>query len=327
MAQLPIPADPADPILAADPISSPTADSERGAPVNFAVEREAEVPVGAQLGWKLRGMIARKFLREGDRLPSVRELAEFAGVNVNTGRAVYHQLEADGLIASEHGRGTFVTERAGSLDEVGSAVEEILAGLRARRLDPREIATALYAADPASPAAIPPTKPPADPDGGDPATLRSELRRQIAHLEEELSNYAWEDQRESEPGSGSMPNRGPIARLTGVEELVEARDRLIDRVTALRADAKLRGDRQEGARAHIESMIRNPTGHRWERISREDVGETGCGEWRVVPKFGPIGAIMGWWRVKVSSGCPRRGPLAAVNHSTGGHADGQIRSR
>ena len=50
-------------------------------------------------------------LKPGDKLPSVRELAVEAGVNVNTVRAVYARLESQGLIRSEQGRGTFVTEQ------------------------------------------------------------------------------------------------------------------------------------------------------------------------------------------------------------------------
>jgi DNA-binding transcriptional MocR family regulator len=52
--------------------------------------------------------VADGTLRAGDRLPSVRELAEAAGVNVKTARAVYGRLESEGLVHSEHGRGTFV---------------------------------------------------------------------------------------------------------------------------------------------------------------------------------------------------------------------------
>ncbi|MDQ3102711.1 MAG: GntR family transcriptional regulator, partial [Actinomycetota bacterium] len=62
---------------------------ERAGMIDFTIERDSELPVGMQLGWKLKAMIARGALRAGDRLPSVRELAEFAGVNVNTARAVY----------------------------------------------------------------------------------------------------------------------------------------------------------------------------------------------------------------------------------------------
>ena len=48
----------------------------------------------------------------GDQLPSVRDLAAEAGVNVNTVRAVYARLEREGLVRSEQGRGTFVGRQA-----------------------------------------------------------------------------------------------------------------------------------------------------------------------------------------------------------------------
>jgi len=80
--------------------------------MDLRVDREAEVPLGTQLGWKLRRLIETGDLGTGDRLPSVREAAAAAGVNVNTVRAVYGRLESEGLVSSEQGRGTFVRPRA-----------------------------------------------------------------------------------------------------------------------------------------------------------------------------------------------------------------------
>jgi hypothetical protein len=40
------------------------------------------------------------------------------------------------------------------------------------------------------------------------------------------------------------------------------------------------------------------------RVSREDIGERGCGHWEVRPRLGLVGMLMGWWQVKLSSGCP-----------------------
>ena len=77
--------------------------------LDLTVDREAELPIGAQLAGRIRTALRERRLGPGDRLPSVRELAEAAGVNVNTVRAVYARLESEGLVRSEHGRGTFVS--------------------------------------------------------------------------------------------------------------------------------------------------------------------------------------------------------------------------
>jgi len=80
-------------------------------PMTLRVDRETGVPIGTQLAWALSERISTGTLKPGDKLPSVRDLAAEAGVNVNTVRAVYARLEREGLIRSEQGRGTFVTSR------------------------------------------------------------------------------------------------------------------------------------------------------------------------------------------------------------------------
>jgi GntR family transcriptional regulator, phosphonate transport system regulatory protein len=76
--------------------------------LDVSVDRSAGVPVGAQLASRIRSAVRDGTLREGDRLPSVRELADSAGVNVNTARTLYARLESEGIVRSEQGRGTFV---------------------------------------------------------------------------------------------------------------------------------------------------------------------------------------------------------------------------
>ncbi len=80
--------------------------------LDLSVDRRARMPLGAQLADRIRAAIGDGTLATGDRLPSVRELAQVAGVNVNTARAVYARLESEGLVSSEQGRGTFVAARA-----------------------------------------------------------------------------------------------------------------------------------------------------------------------------------------------------------------------
>jgi DNA-binding transcriptional regulator YhcF (GntR family) len=83
----------------------------------FALDRESGVPLGAQLADQLQQLVKEGTLKSGDQLPSVRQMASLAGVNVNTVRTVYTRLEQEGLLSSEHGRGTFVR---GSRTDEGS---------------------------------------------------------------------------------------------------------------------------------------------------------------------------------------------------------------
>jgi GntR family transcriptional regulator len=76
--------------------------------MELAVDRGSGVPVGTQLAWRLRSAIERGELAPGDKLPSLRDAAAAAGVNVNTVRAAYAKLEAAGAVTTEQGRGTFV---------------------------------------------------------------------------------------------------------------------------------------------------------------------------------------------------------------------------
>ena len=80
--------------------------------LDLSVDRGTGIPLGEQLAGRIRTAVEDGALVPGDRLPSVRELADIAGVNVNTVRAVYARLESEGRVSSEQGRGTFVTARA-----------------------------------------------------------------------------------------------------------------------------------------------------------------------------------------------------------------------
>ena len=51
-------------------------------------------------------------------------------------------------------------------------------------------------------------------------------------------------------------------------------------------------------------MLLEPERHKWVRVSNEDIGEPGCKHWHVRPRWGVLGMLMNWWRVKISSGCP-----------------------
>jgi DNA-binding transcriptional regulator YhcF (GntR family) len=111
------------------------------AALGLQVDRDGDIPVGTQLTWQIQALITEGRLQRGEQLPSVRRLADAAGVNVNTIRSVYDRLEGEGFIRTEHGRGSFVAQNVPRLDP-GAAAVRVYAGDR-RGL--REQITALEA--------------------------------------------------------------------------------------------------------------------------------------------------------------------------------------
>src|SRR5215217_4807867 len=280
--------------------------------------RADDLPLGAQLAWRLRVLIASGQLGPGDRLPGVRELATGTGVNVNTARAVYHRLMEEGLIASRHGLGTFVAEDAPSSPDLERLAAEAVDSARESGVDPRELARAIYSAGADVPteqreAGVPPVE-------TDERVGRQELRRQIARLEAQLAPYPADARK---PGEPTHPLLRPKGHVPDMAELEEIRDDLIKRLDRARAAEARRSDRQRRARARLEEMAADPAAHKWEAVGSEELGEPGCGTWEVQPKWGPVGALMNWWRVKVSSGCPLPAPREAVI----GRRDGPNRRR
>ncbi|MEI6791962.1 MAG: hypothetical protein WCK97_01860 [Actinomycetes bacterium] len=98
-----------------------------------------------------------------------------------------------------------------------------------------------------------------------------------------------------------MP-RGPRVQSLGELELL--RDGLVGSLREARSALAAR--EQERALAHelLTEMLRDPAKHRRLRITQRELGVGGCGVWSVAPRLGPMGRLMGWWRVKLSSGCP-----------------------
>jgi DNA-binding LacI/PurR family transcriptional regulator len=72
------------------------------------LDPRSHVGLAAQIRARIALLIADGALESDDRLPPVRGLARQLGVNVNTVRSAYAQLEADGLVRTRHGVGTVV---------------------------------------------------------------------------------------------------------------------------------------------------------------------------------------------------------------------------
>jgi len=147
--------------------------------------------------------------------------------------------------------------------------------------------------------------------GGDERLARAELRRQIGRLEAQLGSLFAEAFPRVEVDAAIAPISSE-PRVLGLGELEAIRDSLADRIAEARIQLRERAELETRNRELLERMLDAPAEHRWLRISRADIGEPGCGNWHSRPRLGPLGMLMGWWRVKVSSGCPLAGRLAAV---------------
>jgi LacI family transcriptional regulator len=77
-------------------------------PSPFRLDSRSGVGIAAQIRMNVEFLIADGKLVPGERLPPVRRLAQQLGVNVNTVRAAYARLAADGLVQTRHGVGTAV---------------------------------------------------------------------------------------------------------------------------------------------------------------------------------------------------------------------------
>lgn len=76
------------------------------------IEKGSAVPISRQIAEQIATHLAAGKLQQGQRLPSVRELARELAVNQNTILRVYERLAGDGLLEMRHGQGTFVAERS-----------------------------------------------------------------------------------------------------------------------------------------------------------------------------------------------------------------------
>lgn len=200
-----------------------------------AIDRDAEVPIGLQLGWALSARIYDGELRPGQRLPGLRELAEASGLNVNTVRAVYQRLEQRGLIESQQGSGTFVASTFRRPSAVGTIAADAAREAEAIGVDPREVAAALYVAMPPDA----PGEPGRDTVGeaADEATEavahRRALRAQIAALERAIGEIEAEH-----PGvapRSTATRRGPGPTLLSAEELEQVRSALVRRLAQVQS--------------------------------------------------------------------------------------------
>lgn len=74
------------------------------------IDQYSDVPIWVQIRTRVLHQIATGYFQPGQQLPTVRELAAEVNANYNTVNKVYKDLERDGYIVSQRGRGSFVAD-------------------------------------------------------------------------------------------------------------------------------------------------------------------------------------------------------------------------
>ena len=98
----------------------------------IALSQSNPDPMYRQVTDQIKHAIATAELKPGEKLPSIRELAEALKISVITIKRAYLELEREGLILTRAGLGCFVTEidrvnlRGGKLEEIRADLTRIL---------------------------------------------------------------------------------------------------------------------------------------------------------------------------------------------------------
>jgi GntR family transcriptional regulator len=78
--------------------------------LNFLVDPKSGVPIYIQIKNHIKHLIATGVLTPGQQLPTIRQLAVDITVNLNTVAHAYAELEREGLLTIQRGRGTFIAD-------------------------------------------------------------------------------------------------------------------------------------------------------------------------------------------------------------------------
>ena len=100
-------------------------------------------PIYEQVKDDLRRLVISGAIREGEKIPSVRELAVRLSINPNTIQRAYRDLEQEGYIYMISGKGSFAAPlkevSAQRKEEVGSVFEKVVRELLSLGCSPEEL--------------------------------------------------------------------------------------------------------------------------------------------------------------------------------------------
>jgi GntR family transcriptional regulator len=77
--------------------------------MKLSIDPDSSVPIYIQIEDSNHSLIAAGQIQPGEQLPTIRELAADIRVNLNTVARAYFELDREGVISTQRGKGTFVS--------------------------------------------------------------------------------------------------------------------------------------------------------------------------------------------------------------------------
>lgn len=96
------------------------------------IDFKSELPIYEQIRRGIIIGLSKGQIKPGDKLPSVREMAENIGINLHTVNKAYKLLEADGVLIMDRRFGSLISEEKNSMrdfdtEKINSELEYLLA--------------------------------------------------------------------------------------------------------------------------------------------------------------------------------------------------------
>lgn len=76
----------------------------------FQIDQKSSIPIYVQIMDQIKHHIATGVLKPGQQLPTIRELAVELTINLHTVAHAYAELEREGFLTIQRGRGTFISD-------------------------------------------------------------------------------------------------------------------------------------------------------------------------------------------------------------------------
>lgn len=108
------------------------------------IQFDEKIPIYIQIIESIKKDMVNGELKPGDKLPSVREMAEQYKVNPNTIQRVYQELEREKITYTQRGMGTYISDERGMVlkmkkEMARELLNNFISGMERLGFTPKEI--------------------------------------------------------------------------------------------------------------------------------------------------------------------------------------------